>query len=222
MNNFSKVKNTVVFGLLTAAVTVGSVVPAFAAGMPAGQGAYSNPVNAEYEQAVTIAQPIEESMSDFVKTLTMLTREEKELLLAAENEKTPYYEQMDKLARQIDTETNAIIKEAQPIFDEIFRIRDTRKALWDKVDANENEAQQAVGHDYIKFIQLSDAVTKAEKAQLIQDQKKIDVLYQEVDTYYAKAEKATAALRAQLNAPIAQVQSIDAKTAHIWEKVYAE
>lgn len=57
---------------------------------------------------------------------------------------------------------------------------------------------------------------------LIQDQKKIDALYKEVDTYYAKAAKATADLNAQLDSVIENIQSINSKTASIWEKVYTK
>lgn len=222
MNYFFKAKNTVAFGLLTAVVAAGSIAPAFAAELPAGYGDHVNPVNTEYEQTATLAQPSEESMADFVKTLDMLTREEKDLLVAAENAKAPYYEQMNKLIGQIDTKTNEILKDAQPLFDNIFSIKEAHKELWAKVDTSENESQKAVGHDYIKFIQLSDAVTKAEKAVLIQDQKKIDALYKEVDTYYAKAARATADLNAQLDSVIANIQSINSKTASIWEKVYTK
>ena len=140
-------------------------------------------------------------MADFVKTLDMLTREEKDLLVAAENAKAPYYEQMNKLIGQIDTKTNEILKDAQPLFDNIFSIKEAHKELWAKVDTSENESQKAVGHDYIKFIQLSDAV---------------------VDTYYAKAARATADLNAQLDSVIANIQSINSKTASIWEKVYTK
>ena len=220
MNHFSKFKNTAAFGLLTAVVAVSSVAPAFAAELPAGYGSHVNPVNTEYDQSATLAQPADVSMADYVKTLDMLTPEEKDLLVAAENAKAPYYVQMNKLTEQIHTKTNEILKGADPLFDKIFAIKDVHKDLWTKVDTNENEAQKTAGDDYIKFIQLSTAVTKAEKDQLIRDQKEIDALYKKVDVYYAKAAEETADLNAQLDAVIKNIQSIDSKTASIWEKVY--
>lgn len=203
-------------------VLAGSSVSAFAAEVPGNYGSHINPVNPEYQQVETIAQPTDESMADFVKTLDMLTKEEKALLVETENAKAPYYEQMNELNRQIDEKTAMIVKQADPIFNQIFKIKNAHENLWTKLDTHENQSQKTVGHDYIKFIQLSDVLTKSEKEVLIREQKKIDELYEKVDTYYAQAEEATADLKAQLEAVISNIQKIDSKTTSIWGKVYAK
>lgn len=222
LNYLSKTKNVVTCGLLATMVLAGSSVSAFAAEVPGNYGSHINPVNPEYQQVETIAQPTDESMADFVKTLDMLTKEEKALLVETENAKAPYYEQMNELNRQIDEKTAMIVKQADPIFNQIFKIKNAHENLWTKLDTHENQSQKTVGHDYIKFIQLSDVLTKSEKEVLIREQKKIDELYEKVDTYYAQAEEATADLKAQLEAVISNIQKIDSKTTSIWGKVYAK
>lgn len=220
LNYLSKARNVVTCGLLATMVIAGSSVSAFAAEVSGNYGSHVNPVNPEYQQVETIAHPTDESMADFVKSLDMLTKEEKSLLVKAEDAKTPYYKQMNELTGQIDEKTTAIVKKANPIFDQIFAIKNAHKDLWTKLDTHENKAQKTVGNDYIKFIQLSDVLTKSEKELLIRDQTKIDGLYEKVDTYYAQAEKATADLKAQLEVVISNIQKIDSKTTSIWEKVY--
>ena len=220
LNYLSKARNVVTCGLPATMVIAGSSVSAFAAEVSGNYGSHVNPVNPEYQQVETIAHPTDESMADFVKSLDMLTKEEKSLLVKAEDAKTPYYKQMNELTGQIDEKTTAIVKKANPIFDQIFAIKNAHKDLWTKLDTHENKAQKTVGNDYIKFIQLSDVLTKSEKELLIRDQTKIDGLYEKVDTYYAQAEKATADLKAQLEVVISNIQKIDSKTTSIWEKVY--
>lgn len=222
LNYLSKARNVVTRGLLASMVLAGASGSAFAAEVHGNYGSHVNPVNSEYQQVETIAQPTDESMADFVKTLHMLTKEEKALLVETESAKAPYYEQMNELNRQIDEKTATIVKQADPIFNQIFAIKNAHKDLWTKVDTHENQAQKTVGHDYIKFIQLSDVLTKSEKELLIREQTKIDSLYEKVDTYYAQAEEVTADLKAQLETVLSNIQDIDSKTTSIWGKVYAK
>ncbi len=222
LNYLSKARNVFTCGLLATVVIVGSSLSAFAAERSDSYGFHVNPINAEQQKVETIAQPTDESMEDFVKSLDMLTKKEKALLVKAEEDKAPYYKQINKLNKQIDKKTAAIVKKAGPIHDQIFEIKKVRKDLWEKLDMNGNKEQESAGKDDIKFIQLSDILTTSEKELLIRDQRKIDDLYKKVDVYYAKAEEETADLKAQLETAQSKIRKIDSKTAAIWEKVYGK
>lgn len=199
---------------LAAAVSVFPSVSALAAG--------TNTVDPMADrQYVTVASPVETTMADYVKGLTMLTASEKQQLVYESVAAQPYYDRISGLNAQIDDITNDVLKGAESLFTERGRLFDAHKALWDKLWDNMNETQKGLS-DHIAIINASTVLNNGEKAVLVKAQTRINTLEAGIDAYYAKAAEATKELSAQRDQAIAELQDLYAKSSHIWAKVYGE
>ena len=172
----------------------------------------------EYE---TIQTPVDESMADFVKGLTMLTEAEKQQLIDESVAAQPIIDRRAALEEQIDAITNKILAEGEALFNERGQIFDEHEALWEKLWNNMNDEQNKLD-DYSAIIKASTALTDSEKEVLLKAQARLDVLEAGIDGYYEKAAEATSELTAQRDQAVAELQELYAKSAHIWDKVYGE
>lgn len=176
-----------------------------------------NTLKTEYK---TIAEAKEETTVEFIKSLKNISESEKQMLIKAENEKAPLYEEMNKLVDKIQNLENAVLREADPIFDEIFKIKKADEKLWDKLFSATHEKQAAVGTNMVEFISLSDVLNKNEKTILTEKQKKLDELYKKVDGYYKKAEKASEKETKAYNELQSKIVEINKSVQNIWDKIY--
>lgn len=213
-NTKNKIRSGVLALTLAVALCAFTAVPAFAA-----SGSNVDPhAGVEYQ---TIQTPVDESMPDFVQTLTMLTEAEKQQLIDESVAAQPIIDRIAELENQILVITDQVLLDAENLFKERGDIFDAHEALWEKLWSNLNDAQLEMDDDSA-IIRASDVLTASEKETLLKAQARLDVLEAGIDVYYAKADEDTKDLTAQRDQAIEQLQELYAKTAHIWDKVYAE
>lgn len=203
---------------LAVALLAGALVLPFGGGRAMAIGeSVDETLKSEYK---TIAEPREVKIEDFIKSLKMISEREKQILIKAENQKKFIYEEMNPLKDKIDDLQTEVLREADPIFDEIFKIKKADEKLWNKLFGATNKNQTKVGNDMIKFIKLSNVLTDSEKKTLTEAQDKIDALYKEVDKYYQKAEKATEKETKEYKKLQDKIIEINKSVENIWDKIY--
>ena len=211
-------KNKIRYGVLTLALAVAICTFTAVSASAASGSNVDLCAGVEYQ---TVQTPVDESMADFVQTLTMLTEAEKQQLIDESIAAQPIIDRISELENQIDRITNQILLDAEDLFDERGDIFDAYEDLWEKLWGNLNDAQLEMD-DYSAIIRASDVLTDSEKETLLKAQARLDVLEAGIDVYYAKAAEDTKVLSARRDRAIAELQELYAKSAHIWDKVYAE
>lgn len=210
-------KKVVTCGLVTV-MTMASAARIFAA----VDGGRVDPINVPGNDSgvyYELPEDANQSMEEFVKGLSMLTEKEKMQLVEDDKAAAPYYQKLEYLENKIEEKTRVILKKAAPYFDERGKLFDAHTELWDKMWDNMTEEQKGL-RDYIVIIKASKVLSAKEKAILIKEQNRIEELEKKIDQYYAKAEKATADLRKQVEENTKKINEIHDKSAAIWEKVY--
>lgn len=176
----------------------------------------------EYVTYEVDEEELDETMEEFVEGLTMLTKEEKELLIWEDKALRPYIEKAQQLSIEKEEVTNEILEGAEEYFEERGDILLGKNSkIWDKLWDVMSEDQGRMT-DYKEIIKASKVLSKSEKDILFKEQKRLDEIEKVIAEYYDKAEKETIELSKQIEENQKKIKEIKRETKDIWKKVYKE
>lgn len=202
----SKITKGIMAGVLISTVAIGGPV----AKVYASNNSTKDSVCYNEEKEVTI--------QDYLNEIKILSNDEKQKLIDADNESKPYYDKINDIENEIEKISNKILNGSDHIYDKYDEILKSHEDLWEKLYNNITDEQTKIDNDK-DFIKTSKVLTEEEKNILINDQIKLDEIYKKLDQRNNEVNKATESLNKQLDELYSKIDEINQKNNSIWEKI---
>lgn len=158
------------------------------------------------------------NLKEYIQSLKFLSDAEKKQLLGTYERTKPLYEKIDRIYDEISVLSDKLLADTESLYEELDQIYAKQSALWDKMFDHLSPGQESVMEER-ELIKASSVLNEEEKKILLEEQGKLDKVYEKLDREYDRLEKECAPFYDKIDELYRQIDELDQKDEKIWEKI---